>query len=221
MATYSPRKSIIFEFQRCQWHCWNHFSGINDTAEMAMTSRPWQAGRSMTPLKSQWWQSEKFHRDINYRNFFCRISAVSITPLKWLRQAGLRFQQCNWHRWNNFRGVNGTAETISAVSMTPLKLMWHHWNLKQTLQVLFLPLQGKSSKNISMATIPILFKLPRPHFRFQRWFWRLSKRLSRRIRRHMQNGFSMLIRYIQYIGLIDEKNRESKFSWHCPFNILH
>jgi hypothetical protein len=40
-----------------------------------------------------------------------------------------------------------TAVTIFAVSMTLLKL-----------QVLFLPLKGKSSKNISMANIPILYK---------------------------------------------------------------
>jgi hypothetical protein len=43
--------------------------------------------------------------------------------------------------------------------------------------------------------------LPRPHFLFQccKWhlwnrFWRLSKRLSLRIRCHLQNGFSLLIR---------------------------
>jgi hypothetical protein len=33
MASYSPRKSIIFEFQRCQWHRWNDFRGAIDTAE--------------------------------------------------------------------------------------------------------------------------------------------------------------------------------------------
>jgi hypothetical protein len=31
MASYSPRKSIIFEFQLC--HSWNDFRGVNDTAE--------------------------------------------------------------------------------------------------------------------------------------------------------------------------------------------
>jgi hypothetical protein len=49
---------------------------------------------------------------------------------------------------NDFRGINDTAETISAVSMTPLKLKRHRLNLQQTLQVLLLPLKGKSSKNI-------------------------------------------------------------------------
>jgi hypothetical protein len=68
------------------------------------------------------------------------ISAVSLTPLK-------RFQ------WNDFSGFIDTAETISAVSIIPLKLMWHRWNIKQTLQVLFLLLKGKSIKNI-----PILYK---------------------------------------------------------------
>jgi hypothetical protein len=63
--------------------------------------------------------------------------------------------------------------------------------------------------------------MPRPHFRFQRcqwhhWnrFWRLSKQLSRRIRCHMQNSFSLLIRDM---GLIDEKNRGSKITCYCPF----
>jgi hypothetical protein len=44
------------------------------------------------------------------------------------------------------RGVNDTGE----IDVTPLK--------SQTLQVLFLPLKGKSSKTISMANIPILYK---------------------------------------------------------------
>jgi hypothetical protein len=44
----------------------------------------------------------------------------------------LEFQWCQWHCWNlrpdchsHFCGVNDTAETITAVSMTPLKsLLW-------------------------------------------------------------------------------------------------
>jgi hypothetical protein len=52
---------------------------------------------SLTPLKRfQWWQSEKCHKDINYRIFCCRISAVPMTPLK-------RFLRCHWYRWNRFR----------------------------------------------------------------------------------------------------------------------
>jgi hypothetical protein len=48
---------------------------------------------------------------------------------------------------SNFSGVIDTAE----INVTPLK--------SQTdLQVLFLLLKGKSSKNISMANIPILYK---------------------------------------------------------------
>jgi hypothetical protein len=63
--------------------------------------------------------------------------------------------------YSNFSGVIDTAETVSAVSLS--------------LQVLFVPLKGKSSKNISMGNIPILYKylkqkkvvgcLARPHFR--------------------------------------------------------
>jgi hypothetical protein len=53
-------------------------------------------GLSLPPLKSRLWQSEKFHRDINYRIFF------------------VQFQQCQWYRWNDFRSVIYTAEMISA-----------------------------------------------------------------------------------------------------------
>jgi hypothetical protein len=92
---------------------------------------------------------------------YIRISAVSLTPLKW-------FPRCNWHRWNdrdgkvkNFIGSSTTEfflPNFSGVNTTPLKLMWHRWNLKQTLRVLFLPLKGNPSKNISLANIPILYK---------------------------------------------------------------
>jgi hypothetical protein len=44
MASYSPRKLIIFEFQRCHLHRWNAVHGVTDTAETI------SAG-SMTPLK--------------------------------------------------------------------------------------------------------------------------------------------------------------------------
>jgi hypothetical protein len=72
-----------------------------------------------------------------------------------------------------------------------------------------------------MGNIPILYKylkqkkvvgcLARPHFRqWHCWnrFWRLSKRLSRQIQCHMQNGFSLLIRDIY--GVNWWKKRESK-----------
>jgi hypothetical protein len=48
-------------------------------------------------------------------------------------------------------------------------------------------------------------------------FWRLSMRLSRRIRSHMRNGFSMLIRDLYGVDWW-KKTRES-ISWHCPFKL--
>jgi hypothetical protein len=101
MASYSPRKSITFEFQRCNWHCWNHGDG----------------------------KVKNFIGTLTTEFFFAE------------------FQGCQLHRWNDFRGVINTAE----INVTPLKF-------KETLQVLFLLLKGKSSKNISMANIPILYK---------------------------------------------------------------
>jgi hypothetical protein len=80
----------------------------------------------------------------------------------YILESGDKFPQCQWHRWNfshawqtHFRCDNGTAEIISAVSitllkifhliaigisvvsmtMTPLKFIWPCWNLEQTLRV--------------------------------------------------------------------------------------
>jgi hypothetical protein len=43
-----------------------------------------------------------------------------------------RFKRCHWHCGNRFSSVNDTAETVSAVSLTPRKLFqWcqcHQWN---------------------------------------------------------------------------------------------
>jgi hypothetical protein len=112
-------QSLVFSINQSYLDRWNSFSGVNDTTETIN-------------MVSQWWQSEKLHRDINYRIFL-----------------------------PNFSCVNYTAE-IS--------------NRLYNRQVLFLPLKGKSSKNISMPNIPILYctstwsrkscGLPRPHFRF-------------------------------------------------------
>jgi hypothetical protein len=119
-------------FPLCHWRRWNDFRGVIDTAETDTAEMI--SAVSLTPLKSWWWQSEKFHRDINYRIFFAE------------------FQRCSWHRWNRF--------------------------------------------------------------------WRLSKRLSRRIRCHMQNGFSLLIRDIYGVDWW-KKNRGSKISCYCPFNAVN
>jgi hypothetical protein len=59
-------------------------------------------------------------------------------------------------------------------------------------------------------------------FQFQRCHWhrwnrfsRLSKRLSRRIRIHMRNGFSP---WVRALGGVDWwKNQRSKISCYCPF----
>jgi hypothetical protein len=52
----------------------------------------------------------------------------------------------------NFSGVNDTAE----INVTPLKSQTDFTKLLS--YITFLSLKGKSSKNISMANIPILYK---------------------------------------------------------------
>jgi hypothetical protein len=45
---------LLKGFPRCQWHRWNGFSGVNDTAETAMRIRSKVSAVSMTPLKFGW-----------------------------------------------------------------------------------------------------------------------------------------------------------------------
>jgi hypothetical protein len=93
-------------FQRYRWHRGNCFSGVNDIAEIILAV-------SMTPLRlfqqCQWhqWSSAK------------KNSVVDV-PMNFFTLPSLWFQRCQWHCWNRFSGVNGTAEIVSALSMTPL-----------------------------------------------------------------------------------------------------
>jgi hypothetical protein len=116
------------------WHHWNRFSGVIDTVEIVSAGSltplkpPFFSGVidtveivsavSLTPLKPPWSWNLKYHRDFNHKQIFVA-----------------EFQRCHWHRWNSFSGVIDTAETVSAVSMTPLKSIWHRWNRKTTLRV--------------------------------------------------------------------------------------
>jgi hypothetical protein len=76
------------------------------------------------------------------------------------------FQQCQLHRWNRFRGVNDTAETVSAVSMTPLKLFprchWHRWNFRPDPHSCFLGVIDtvETASAVSMTPLKLL---PRCH----------------------------------------------------------
>jgi hypothetical protein len=188
--------TLLKPFPWYQWHHWNHepncdshFCRVNYTAKII-------SAVSRIPLKRfqrcrvHCWnhcdsKAKHFMGISTTKTYFCQNSAVSMTPRKWLWQ--LRFQRCHWHRWNSY----DTAEISN--------------RLYESLS----SFKGKITQNISMANIPILYKylnkkscgLPRPHFRFQlchwhrwNWFWRLWKRTSRRIRGHMRNCFSLLIR---------------------------
>jgi hypothetical protein len=76
----------------------NCFSGVNDTAEMV-------SAVSMTLLKFgklNFWCWNPY----DILNFTIMVvSAVSMTPRKQLWGSGLKYQQCQWHRWNGFKGV--------------------------------------------------------------------------------------------------------------------
>jgi hypothetical protein len=74
-----------------------------------------------------------FHQSTPPRALTHRLQPFRI----WLRirrkkSTLFEFQRCQWQRWNHFRGVNDSAETVSAVSMTSPKqfqrYQWHRWN---------------------------------------------------------------------------------------------
>jgi hypothetical protein len=130
-------------FQRCQCQRWNpHDSAMKNFIRMSALQ------------------------------FFWRISAVSITPRKWLWQLGV----------NHFSGGIDTDE----IYMTLLKF-------QNDFGSPYLLLKRTSSKNILWVNISILYKYFRQklHFRFHQchlhrwnWCWWLSKRLTQRIRSH-------------------------------------
>jgi hypothetical protein len=115
-------------FHRCQWHRWNRFSGVIDTAETLDLILIAVSAVSLTPLKPfqwcHWYRGNRFSGVID--------TAETTMILKFKIALGFQpqnlffaeFKRCQWHRWNNFRGVNDTAETVSAVSMTPWKQLW-------------------------------------------------------------------------------------------------
>jgi hypothetical protein len=112
-----------------------------------------------------------------------------------------------------YSNVNDTAEMVSAVSITPLKWFqrchWHRWNHGDGKVKNFTETSttGDAWTSFSVSAVSIT-----PLNRF----WRLSKRLSRRSRCHMQNGFNLLIRDIY--GVDWWKKPRSKISCYCPFN---
>jgi hypothetical protein len=131
-------------------------------------------------------------------------------------------------------------ETISAGSLIPAKTIsvghWPRWNDPAEIQNRrFGPttfFKGNIPQNFFIVKYPhaIPFfnfnqkKLGRLrlHFLFQwgqwpRWnrFWRISKRIFWRIRRHMRNGVSPWIMALD--GVDWWKNRGSKISCNCPF----
>jgi hypothetical protein len=128
----------------------------------------------------------------------------------------------HWHRWNDLRGVIDTAD----INVTPLKSLTDFTSpfssFKGKIQQKYFNGKYRYPHTIQVLEAEKSWGLPGPHFRFLIFhfrFWRLSKRLPRRIRCHMQNGVSLFFSDIPYtgMGLIDEKKSRSKISCNCPF----
>jgi hypothetical protein len=97
-VSLTPLKS----FKRCQWHHWNQFSVVNNTAEI------WQK------KFCRWHPHAIFHFTIMV--FF---SVVALIPRKWLCQSCLKFQWCHWHcRNSNIIDYFGEYEAICETVLT-------------------------------------------------------------------------------------------------------
>jgi hypothetical protein len=113
ISTTAVSLTPLKQFPQCQWHRWNDFSGVNDSAETAMRIRSKVSAVSMKPLN---FGKKKFcgWNPYDILNFTIMVvSVVSLKPLK-LKQ----FPRCQWHRRNSyedqvlsFRNLCDTTET--------------------------------------------------------------------------------------------------------------
>jgi hypothetical protein len=117
-----------------------------------------------------------------------------MTPLKW-------FQRCHRHRWNH---GDGKVKNFLGTSTTEFFLL----NFSSV---------NDTAVTISAVSLPLLKQIQ--GCQWHRWnrFWRLSQRLSRWIRCHMQNGFILLIRDI-YGGDWCKKTEGRKSRATVPLN---
>jgi hypothetical protein len=99
----------------------------------------------------------------------------------------------------------------SAVSLKPPKpLPRSHWNRRSRFRGLI-----DTKESTSAVSLKPRKQLPQSHL--GRWRRQFQTIISWRFQSRMWNGFSPWIRALG--GLIDEKNRGSKISWHCPFKL--
>jgi hypothetical protein len=104
------------QFQQCQWHCWNYFSGVND------------------PL---------IHITIdiyNHKIFLPKFSGVSDTmeaisvvlmrPPKWLWQFCVKFQCYQWHFWSLYDTPVISKRLCKSVSPFKGKIKQKYFNSK-------------------------------------------------------------------------------------------
>jgi hypothetical protein len=111
-------------FQWCHWHRW--------TLDLILIA---VSAMLLTPLKRfqqcHWHRWNGFSGQWHCWNFAKKIVVVEIPMIFFISQSWW-FRRCHWYRWNCFSGVIDTAESGSAVSLTPLKqnprCQWHRGN---------------------------------------------------------------------------------------------
>jgi hypothetical protein len=151
--------------------------------------------RETIPLKGQWNEIFDprffFHQSTPPRALIHGLEPFCIRPNIRRKKSTI---------FDHFSGVIDPAETISAGLLTPLKLP--EFFLQNFAYEIVKQFKNLIRNFAGLLTPP-------------KWFRRLSKRLPRRIRSHMRNGFSP---WIRARGGVDWwKNRGPKISCNCTF----
>jgi hypothetical protein len=118
------------------------------------------------------------------------ISTVSMVPGRSPSPSDMSSPQCQWHRGDLYSTSDILNQLYELITLTTL--IQKNW--------------GFHSPD---------FLSPQCHWHRGDQMCRLSKRISRRIRSHMRNGFKTLVRALG--GFDWWKNRRSKTSWQGPF----
>ncbi len=186
---------------RCQWHRWQIADGINDTGGKFATGINDTGGIfcHQFPLCC-WHRLQICHRCQRHR------------------------RRCQRRRWQIANGINDTGGKFATGAIDTGGKYWEQYQAADTLKwtwrqkfiykLTLLP-KGAQTKLLKFFCLKIFSICHR--CRWHRWCT-----LSLEYLREFSKKFEMaLMVYSDAWGkLIHEKNRKSKISWHCPFNLF-
>jgi hypothetical protein len=137
-----------------------------------------------------------------------------MTPLKFI-----------WHCWNSYDTAEISQQLFKALSHFKENIeenyfmcKYPHCGERVFPKMTFsrpLPMKMGPLSKKSLGILNWIFSFSGVIDTAETRFLKLLKQLSRWIRSHMQNVFSLLIKDL--FGVDWLKNQEFKISWHCPF----